>query len=192
MAGRNMRGVTGISPLVNLPTSLNCPSRCCVWKIRNLTASQMILLCTETRELAIVNTLTTKAVNLPWEKQSQATQQTCSKGAPWWEGWGWGVLPGAAWVILIQGKWSITFTVHKLITVAWTQERPRSLTANSLLKSPIDKSHSPASMYRRASLRLSKPSFSHCLVLSKYVVAMTVMVSGIMFASPFPEGSISR
>lgn len=64
MAGRNMRGVTGISLLVNLPTSLNCPSGCCVLKIRNLTASQMILLCTETRELAIVNTLTTKAVNL--------------------------------------------------------------------------------------------------------------------------------
>lgn len=64
MAGRNRRGVTGISLLVNLPTSLNCPSGCCVWKIRNLTASQIILLCTETKEVAIVNTLTTKAVNL--------------------------------------------------------------------------------------------------------------------------------
>lgn len=61
LAGRN---ITGISVLVNLATSLNCPSGCCVWKIRNLTASQMTLLCTETRELAIVNTLTTKAVNL--------------------------------------------------------------------------------------------------------------------------------
>lgn len=193
MAGRNMRGVTGISLLVNLPTSLNCPSGCCVWKIRNLTASQTILLCTETRELAIVNTLTIKAVNLQWEKHNQATQQTCSEGAPWWEGWWWwGVLPGAAWVILIQGKWSITFTVHKLINVAWTQERMRSMTANTLLNSPIDKSYSPALMYRRASLRLSKPIFSHCLVLSKYVVAMTVKVSGMMFSSPFPKGSISR
>lgn len=59
MAGRNMREGTVISLLVNPPTSLKCPSGCCVWKIRNLMASQMIVLCTKTRELAMVNTLTT-------------------------------------------------------------------------------------------------------------------------------------
>lgn len=50
------------------------------------------------------------------------------------------------------------------------------------------KSHSPTLMCWRASLRLSKPSLCHWLVLSKYMVATTGRVSSIMFNSPFPEG----
>ena len=46
----------------------------------------------------------------------------------------------------------------------------------------------PVLMCWRASLRLLKPTASHLLVLSKYVVAMTGRVILAMFCSPQPEG----
>lgn len=46
----------------------------------------------------------------------------------------------------------------------------------------------PTLMCWRASLRFSRPTVSHLLVLSKYMVAMTGRVMWIMFDSPSPEG----
>lgn len=52
---------TVIPLLATVPTSLNMPSGCCVLRIRNLMASQMMFLCTGTRLwlLTMVNTLAT-------------------------------------------------------------------------------------------------------------------------------------
>lgn len=59
---------TAIPPWRMVPTSVNLPSGCWAWRIRNLMASQMSRVSIETKYLATANTLATKAVILDEEK----------------------------------------------------------------------------------------------------------------------------